>query len=543
MLYVLLALAAITPVLYMPGSGGFEAPKSALFLLLGGIAVFFAKKIIIPRNVLLPAGTVIVYTLVRSYFVTAPNLAWLGSETSNWGAIHWLFGWILLVLATQCRLSNRARQQLLAALGIGLMGILLVVVAQKTGIESIEWLLYDDPVRGRSLIGSIGSSGQLGLIIATISVILLPLRLAIKKRPLAQLMFISMLTVAAVVTLLTKSQSGIIILITGALLHLLNAKQYINRRGWIGIFILISLLPVLAIILPTPGIVKTHAPSFAARIDTWKTAGQGIAHRPIFGAGIEQFPLVYDRYNTTVPANPTVLTEEHPHSLLIELLVEWGVIGLFLIVALYYSLLRGHKLSYIHLPGLAVWLLAAQTNVMTVTLFALGIIVSTLLIKQAGSSEQTPLAAPRWVIGSVATALAVLALAVGSGGIAYAISNDRGVRQSTDYLFLFAANTYSTSLKWPFPRSYNQLEYAEAYTNNALKYQDFEDSEPVIQAINSVLRGSPTARNLIIASQILGVWNEHAPSKRITQLNNEVLQIIKTNWGSTPRFQSLITKP
>lgn len=528
MRYVLLALAAITPVLYMPGSGGFEAPKSAFLLMVGGIVLFGARVRTMPRHTLLPALALIGYIIIRSYFVTAPNIGWLGSEISNWGAIHWLFWWTIVVWATTVFTNKTDKNRLLAALGVGLIGILLVVAAQKTGLEQISWLLYDDPSRGRSLIGSIGSSGQLGLIIAKIIVMILPVHTRLKKWSIPVWM-IFWITVAAAssVVFISKSQTGIALLVIGLVLQILNARQQVSRRGWSGILALIMLLPVVAIVLPIPNIVSERTPSFAARIETWKIAWQGIKRYPVFGVGIEQFPIVYDRYSTTIQKNPTIYTEEHPHSLLIELWVEWGIVGLLLTTWLCYSLLHGPKLDRRHLPALAVWLLAAQTNVMTVTLYVLGMAAIILVRKSPNNPPlTTPVAPWQWLKGGIGVGAILLAAVVGSGGMVYAYTNNQALQRSNEHLFMFAAKIYRASLRWPFPRSYAQLEYAEAYTNDALKYQDFSDSAPVLEAINSVIRSSPTSRNLIIASRITAIWNKKAPNPSTISLHNELLQIL-----------------
>lgn len=528
MVYGLLALAAITPVLYMPGSGGFEALKSAFFLLIASLILCGTAVTLIRQNpplnraLILSISMIITYIVIRTLFVSAPNSGWLGTETSNWGATHWILLWLMLGIILHHPFTKKDRQLVLASLSIGLVGIILVILAQQTGLENITWRLFDDPSRDRNLIGSIGSSGQLGLMMALMAVIIWPLQRNLKtiSRP-AWLIFLLLHIVSAVIVFHTKSYSGIIVLSFGYVLHLLSATKLLGRRSWMAIFTITLVLPITAALLPIPRFITAKTPSFAARMNTWKTASRGIADAPLFGAGIEQFSFIYDRFNQTTPTNPTIVSEEHPHSLIIELLAEWGIIGVLLVTWFVVTLLGHTKVAAVHLPGLAAWLLAAQTNVGTVLLFVLLLCLCAISFRP---KKITPYQSPRWLTWSALVASIPLALAtviVGLGGIVYARTNDAAVRLSANYLFLFAAQEYKTALAWPFTRSYSQLEYAEALTNNALKYDNFTHSNDVLQAVTRALHGSPTTRNVQISQKILSVWREHGTELELKMVGSE----------------------
>lgn len=547
-----LALAAITPVLYMPGSGGFEAVKSAFFIVTASIGMVWLvlhilrTKNPVRTNLLLPIISVVGYILIRTSFVHSPNTAWLGSETSNFGAVHWIVWWLIVGVILALPLTRRTREITGVALGIGLIGMLLVVAAQKTGLEHISWLLYDDPSRGRSLIGSIGSSGQLGLLVSLYILFLLPLRTRIARIHSYLLYPFWILLLAGIsVVLASKSLTGISVLVIGLILSIpaVTSRLTPTRTRWIvGLCIA---LPLIAAVLPIPSALRARVPSFAARIDTWKVAGVSSLHAPIFGYGIEQFPYAFDQYNTHTPANPNILTEENPHSIIMELLSEWGVIGVTLCAWVIVVILRTCRFQRRYIPALIGWLLAAQTNVATVTLFVLLLILCVIALRPRKSSPTTQPSTLALAAALVLTStLVIISALVASGGIVYAATNDTGVRQSDNHLFMFAAQTYARATAWPFPRSFAYLEYAEALTNNAIKYQSFSDATgyDVLDALRHVQSGSPTARNMIIAHKIMQVWKERTNNPDFATAHQELSGLLKKNWGTaaSPYIKSML---
>lgn len=550
MFYFLLALVAITPVLYMPGLGGFEALKSASLLILGSsyIALYVWRLIHVRQPIHRVTAAAIalflaLYAGVRTFLVAAPNTGWLGSELSNFGAIHWIVWWALLAAVITTNFTKKERQLVTLAVMVSMTGVLLVIAAQKTGLEGIDWLRFDDPSRGRDLIGSIGSSGQVGAIVAVMIFITQPLIKFWKARQnYGGVLAWSLVILLAIGTVLaSRSISGMLLVLFGLILLAFEQWHPLSAKQWQATFWCIILLPIVAAVVPLPQSIQDRVPSWSDRTQIWHTGLQGVRHRPIFGYGIEQFPDLYDTYATTPRRDNRIVTEENPHGMIIEILSEWGLVGAVTVGWLVWSLARSTRIRRPYLPSAAVLLLAFQTNVATVSLFLLAIVVVIQLLRTATDPPATqPVAWISWSGFAGSVVLFLLSLLIGSGAVLNSYANDQGSYHNEQGLFMRAADAFASPIHWAFPRLFTQLEYVEAYTNLQIKYNDFSDPKPVISSIGRIMRQAPTSRNLIIGARITAIWRQKNSDPTLDTLFAELTQKISDSWGSNPRFKTVI---
>lgn len=547
MLIPILVLVLFAPILYLPGIGGFEAPKIALLIMVSASLLWNwlrQEKLVVRRPksslaVLITIG----YLIIRNIWVTAPGYAWLGTENSHFGVIAWAAWLIILLVTVNWQPTLTQKKQLQVALLLSLIGMLLVIALQKTGIEGINWYNYDDPERGRNLIGSIGGSGHLGIFLLLIGLGTLPLLKSIKKQSL-KYVFVTILIITATTILLTKSLSAIFGLLLALVLGIVIWKKLPSKFIFIGLLVIATLLPLALSTNAGSRFAVKIAPSLADRTYIWQSANQGLRDPSLllFGSGTEQFQTVYDKNYPPERSEARALTEEHAHSLIYELLIEWGLVGLLIVVTAGYLLYIESTVSEKwYLAALIVWLFIAQVNIITLVFWPILLVYLILGLRHHGDTLtiQYHNKWQQYSVFSIAVFWILIASITTNSLIAFARNQDSASKSSADLDFARSINIYQRITSQPISNPFAKLQLAEAETNDALKNNDAStNAKAVITHISQLYKEAPTAKNSAIALKILQRWSE--TNKEAYDLYRVIGINFLREWPDNPQYKNIV---
>lgn len=542
-----LLLTVFVPILYLPGLGGFEALKIGLLLLASGLLLLIHldkghqrdELVLLRPRTSLAIATLLIYTVGRSFFTVAPNLTWLGSETSHLGAITWL-GWlILLLIAANTKTTDHNRKLLTMASAIALFGLLLSVLGQMTHLSSIDWFSFDDPGRNRTLLGSIGSSSLLGVVLALYMVVILTAGSNVPKnwqRPIKVLLILGGITVVA-----TKSLTGIGVIVLILTLWYLTQKHPLNKLLWQLLFVLVLLLPLLGTLIIKPLTASGLVPSLTDRLVLWQAGLKGVPDHPWFGQGVSLYQIDYDRYYPDNRPNTQVVTEENPHSIAVSWLVEWGIVGTLLWLTVIYCWYRESRFTR---QAALLWLTVLVVSQLHFVIAAnlLVILISTLLTTRPRHNHERTLAIrpSYWfILFTLAVVWFGIATLTGYSYWLTAYRNNRAGDVTQTLNFADSIHQYQLSLAQPLPLAFTQLQFAESYTNGAIQNNSFTDFTPVQTALQQAIKGSPTARHYSISLVILNEWSRQGFVEAQKMMQQQAALFISSE-GQHPRYRGLI---
>ncbi|MDO8471848.1 MAG: O-antigen ligase family protein, partial [bacterium] len=544
-----LLITVFVPILYLPGLGGFEALKIGLLLLASGLLlVLYLDQsyrqgelvLLRPKTSLVIVG-LLIYIVGRSFFTIAPNLTWLGSETSHLGAITWL-GWlILLLVAANTKISAKGRLLLTMASTIALVGLLLSVLGQITHLSAVEWLSFDDPSRDRTLLGSIGSSSLLGVVLALYMVVIFVSGANIppKWQPFIKILLI----ITGVTVIATKSLTGIIVIILVPLMWSNSLRHHLKTSYYWLLFLLILILPLLSPFITQPLTATGWLPSLTDRLQLWQAGLQAVPEHPWFGRGISLYQFDYDQHFPNNRANQQVVTEENPHSIIIGWLVEWGLIGtLFWGTMIYFWFRESRFTKQAAVVWLTIFVVIQLHYVIAASLLI--ILVSTFLTTDSTAQTTRSLKMKGWlsiILFGIATVWLCLTIITTYSYWQSAYRNNR-VGDTTQTLdFAHATQQYRLALTQPLPLAFTQLQFAESYTNEAIKNNSFTDFSPVGEALQQAIKGAPTARHINISLAILNEWSRHGFIEA-NKLMQEQARLFIGSYAAHPRYSALVAK-
>lgn len=534
------------PILYQPGWGGFESLKITLLLIISaGLLIAFLNKSSTKLTIRRPKSSLvllflILYIVASNVWVSAPNLAWLGSEIAHLGIITWLGWFILAFIALNSSFTKTGKQLLLMAAIISLVGLIITVVGQWLNLSSLNWYSFDDPSRGRGLIGSIGASNLLGSTLAIWLIILQSNWQFIANSTVKRMVTVLLIT-GALIIVVSKSITGIAVLVLAELLILTQTKsKIIGFKNWFTLAIIAALLPFIVLLINRPLQNQNILPSVQDRAAIWQAGLTGFKDNYLLGVGVGQYQFVYDQYFPNNRSNTLVVTEENPHSLVVAWLVEWGLIGTLLWVLFIYLVWRESDFTKAGAGWLTI-LLVVQFNYLIATW-----LIATLLLFLLTSSPIPELKkelilnkvwlAACYILGSVWLAVTILA---GNSYFQAAWRDSRAGDTTATLNFTKASYEYGRAVGFPLAASFTRLQFAENYTNLAIQNDNFSDYEPVRKNIEAVFSGAPTARNLNIAIAITSVWSENNSVSAQKQLL-EIGRFFLKNYGQHPRYQLLV---
>ncbi len=543
--YTFFSLIVFSPILYVYGFGGFEAAKITFFLITGSLMLIaFVKNkknnndsIIINRPLTTYSLIALAsYITVRSFFCEGLNLAWLGSYLTHLGSFVWLVFVLLIIALINLRGNEKIKKTIILSAFISLVAVLISVALQHFGLMGGEWHIFDDPTRGRTLFGSIGSSTYLGIVITMLTFISLPLIRA--SNNIFRYLAITVLAIATITVFLTKSITGIAILVLGLALHLLKAPQYINKFIFISLFIIISISPFVLLSPKMQSSLSSVAPSLVDRAYIWQSSIDSLDNSKtiLFGAGSEHFQFLYDQHFPQERIDLPSVTEEEPHNIILEILTEWGLVGLLLFLTFSYYLLQESKLNKTATLNLLLLWLLLQFNFLSANL----LVISLILIKLAFEiKSQKSIILRTKLLLPLSALIFVLSSVIGLGTIASSVANHFGGVSSAKLDFNKSVSIFEQATKYSiFDKSFTLLQLAEARANRAILNNDYSDYAQTEEILLQALKGNPSARQYAIAIRIIEAYAAH--DNNASRELSRTVNLFAKKWGSHPKHQDII---
>jgi hypothetical protein len=103
------------------------------------------------------------------------------------------------------------------------------------------------------------------------------------------------------------------------------------------------------------------------RLDVWRVAGNVIADNPVVGVGFHQFPRKFNQYRAETPSiRRDQIPSRDPHNTYIGVMAELGIVGLALLLLMFWSACREEDVP----PGRRPWI--SDTMVAYVMVFSIG---------------------------------------------------------------------------------------------------------------------------------------------------------------------------
>ncbi len=149
-----------------------------------------------------------------------------------------------------------------------------------------------------------------------------------------------------------EARAGLLSLFLGLLFSLLfyfcfsSKKIYaILARGILLVLFIAAIVVTINIITPNSKLHNSflHTKE-GVRLIYWKMAVIGIKEKPIAGHGLENFPLVHNKYfdpSLYSPVYPSEPWADKPHNIILETAFSAGLIGLSLYLLMFYCAFRG----------------------------------------------------------------------------------------------------------------------------------------------------------------------------------------------------------
>ncbi len=151
------------------------------------------------------------------------------------------------------------------------------------------------------------------------------------KKPLKALLYAAVFAVLAYAILITGSRGGALGALIISVILFYNSAQR-NRA------ILTALVLAAIVIFFAPhdyyqrATVVAYQTGGAGRLDIWKVGLEAFRHNWLMGVGLDNFPFAYDFYNYAAPQAKFEGSARAPHNLLLLSGVEFGIVGLIIIV-------------------------------------------------------------------------------------------------------------------------------------------------------------------------------------------------------------------
>ncbi len=277
-------------------------------------------------------------------------------EQSFWGSINQhgtmtvltAVAFFLLVSGALCTRERISRMT--TALLLGSVPVTVYAVVQYFGLDPLEWV--SDSVS--PITSTLGRSNFLGAYMAVVFPFTLFRWMTDRERRIGM---VAILQVACL--LMTQARAALVALTAGASLFfaVLAYRQRSKLNRFVSVAILLAgaaLFPITSNVdLSPPGHSPSHPPppgmSFAemrretvkSRIEIWDNAMALIRERWLLGYGPDTFVDIYSvRFPPNIFQGNFGLLVDDPHNLLLDHLVEVGIVGLIallMVIGLFYS--------------------------------------------------------------------------------------------------------------------------------------------------------------------------------------------------------------
>lgn len=165
-------------------------------------------------------------------------------------------------------------------------------------------------------------------LVATLTILFCVYNLCKVKRPLHFVTYFALIAVNVVAIYLTGSRMPVVVTVVGVICLLIVSRKWRVLGITCGALLFVVVLDIatgsLVDVIPR---MDELAESFVGRWEIWKNAVASIKLRPIFGYGTYSYARVYEEMGGWYAI--------HAHNLVLELLMDYGIVGLGLLVAFF----------------------------------------------------------------------------------------------------------------------------------------------------------------------------------------------------------------
>ncbi|MCU1307543.1 MAG: glycosyltransferase [Acidobacteriaceae bacterium] len=259
---------------------------------------------------------------------SALTVLWALEPETALGRLPTVFASFLLYVAAVC--FRMTRKELSGVLLLAMLGGIIAA-----GYASLNFMRAGGGERATLVLGERTTNPN-----QFAAIMLLPLSLALgrfisSRGWVNRIAMMASVAVIAFAILLSMSRGSLIAV--GALIVVYVYRIGVHRRMVLAVSVLILLLfamPDLFFTRVQGGIISRAA----GRFDIWQVGLTAFKHYGIFGAGLDNFPVAYDKFVGDAPRFPGY--RNNPHNIYLGISVEMGIVGLLLFLGAVRSQLR-----------------------------------------------------------------------------------------------------------------------------------------------------------------------------------------------------------
>ena len=307
----------------------FGVPAAVIEVFVICYAILVGAQPLDPIGSVRPWAKLLLATLIAIAMSTALFVAPQTFQSVSWtfqSIIHLLFGLSVAGLARQS--ISPERGFIWCAIVVGLCGYALILVVFINSVPDpgrFDWehfRLAVTNVRQVGFYSAIGAAAALGL--------------AATRKGVSALMLAAAASTLLGLSFWTGTRGSLIAIVIAFVVGSFLLPQLRNVRSWA--FLVGAMLTgaILSLLQPAPyflfGLSRMFASAAAhsadavssGRLVIWRGTLDAIMQRPLFGYGEGQFPFVV----------PVAQAFNHPHNIILQLLVQWGLAGTLIFAAL-----------------------------------------------------------------------------------------------------------------------------------------------------------------------------------------------------------------
>jgi O-antigen ligase len=320
-----------------------NSPKLWALLLLASwlIPSFFEgsknwTKTIEQRNFYVILQALAIALIIASIFSENKYRALFGESQRRNGLLAYVALIIFAAIASKVDIAEK-NQRFFQVIFAGTLILTAYGFLQNFGYDFVAWSNQYSPV-----IGTLGNPNFMGAILATLSMILLPVLFLQNFNLKSKISFSILIALNFLVTYFTNALQGLLNFIFGATMFLLVTVYFrFKKLGLIGLllFLMAVVVAMLGIFQKGPLASLLYKGSVTLRGYYWDAGIKMFQEKPLLGVGIDNYGLYFNEVrNLEYPLKfGYFVTSNNAHNLPIQLLATGGFLvgGLYLIMVFF----------------------------------------------------------------------------------------------------------------------------------------------------------------------------------------------------------------
>ena len=297
--------------------------------------------------------------LVSAVFGIDINSSFFGNYERMTGLIYVLYFYLYFVMLTGMLRTEKDWKRYISALLFAACIMGGLAIYQYTGLLGDFFLLTKAWGKAWSLTGNYIYLSTFGLFSAFYC-----LYLFLKYKYEAKWAYCTILALSGAMLLLAGTRAGVASFFIGLLIYLVVSKKFKLLIVLLCLVITLYALPrPIARYIPQLTNIQSiqYAGTLEQRVTTWKIGLKAAKERPVFGWGHGNFRIAHDKYMTAdvyVKGGFYEQNKDSAHNIYIDALVERGIVGLLVLLALLsyvlYTSFKANKLLFAFVLAVAI---------------------------------------------------------------------------------------------------------------------------------------------------------------------------------------------